>query len=107
MQLEQKRGQLTDRIKAKSRELLGYEMAEEELRLMPYIQYVMMNNQKLDIAKISPEERVILAKWKEIGHVEGGATGLSITKAFWDILTEILWLGYVDLSEATEVQAPE
>ncbi len=37
--MEQKRGQLTDRIKERSKELLGYEMDVKELRLMVYIQY--------------------------------------------------------------------
>ena len=32
------RGQITDEIKAKSKELLGYEIDQKELRLMPYVQ---------------------------------------------------------------------
>lgn len=90
------RGQITETIKAKSKELLGYEIDQKELRLMPYIQYVMMNEQRLDPNKISQEERAILRKWKDAGHVEGGASGLAITKEFWDILNQILWLGYID-----------
>ena len=31
----QKRGQLTDRIKARSAKLLGYEVSQKELGLMP------------------------------------------------------------------------
>lgn len=92
----QKRGQLTDRIKAKSKELLGYEMNVTELRLMPYIQYQMMNEQRIDPWKVNEEDRKILQKWREAGHIEGGASGLGITKEFWDIINEILFLGYVD-----------
>jgi len=33
---EQKRGQLTDRIREKSNELLGYKITQQELRLLPY-----------------------------------------------------------------------
>ena len=33
--MKQLRGQLTDRIKEKSKELLGYEIDTRELRLMP------------------------------------------------------------------------
>ena len=94
----QGRGQLTQRIKDKSKELLGYEIDQRELRLMPYVQYVMMNNQKIDIRHINSEERQILSKWRKAGHIEGGAGGLGITRRFWEILCEILFLGYVDLS---------
>lgn len=93
----QKRGQLTDRIKTKSKELMGYEINVTELRLMPYIVHVMMNSQKIEPIKINQEEREILAKWKEKSWIEGGASGLTISREFWDILTEIVLLGYVDL----------
>jgi hypothetical protein len=93
----QNRGQLTPRIIGKSVELLGYEMNQTELRLMPYIHYVMTNEQKLDISKINQEEREILSKWRKLGYIEGGASGLKITKDFWNVLCEIVFLGYVDI----------
>jgi hypothetical protein len=99
MDSEQKRGQLTQRIKDKSKELLGYEIGVVELRLMPYIQYVMTNDQKIDIQRINSEEREILSKWRKVGHIEGGASGLRITTEFWNIICEIIRLGYVDLSD--------
>lgn len=98
----QRRGMLTERIKKASLELLGYEMCVVELRLMPYIVYVMMNEQKLDPRKINDEERSIFSKWRSKGYVEGGMGGLRITKEFWHILTEIVMLGYVDLGEVSE-----
>ena len=91
------RGFLSDRVLDKSRELFGYGINTTELRLMAYVQYVMCNERKLDIAKVSPPERKILAKWRKVGHIEGGASGLRITKEFWDILCEIIFLAYVDL----------
>ena len=60
-----------------------------------FVQFVMMNEQRLDISKISPDERKILRKWKEEDFIEGGASGLSITKEFWNLMCEILWEGYV------------
>lgn len=96
--MEQLRGQLTSRIKEKSKELFGYEISQVELRLIPYLQYVMINSQKLDINKISPEERKIISKWRAAGYIDGGASGMRITKEFWNIMNEILFLGYVDLS---------
>jgi len=94
---KQGRGELTERVKAKSKELLGYEIDVRELRLMPYVQYTMMNSQKINPQHVNAEEREILSKWRKAGHIDGGATGLGITKEFWNIINEILFLGYVDL----------
>lgn len=95
--MEQKRGQLTNRIKEKSKELLGEEITQTELRIMPYIQYVMTNEQKINPDHLNGEERQILSKWRKKGYIEGGASGLTITKEFWDIICNIIFLGYVDL----------
>ena len=92
-----KRGQLTDRIRLKSNALLGYEICVTELRLMPYIQYLMVNEQRINPSSISLKERDVLSKWRKIGYIEGGASDLLITKEFWDIINEIIFLGYVDI----------
>lgn len=89
------RGRLTPEIEAVAQQRLGHKISQTELRLMPYVQYTMMNEQRLDLRKINQEERAILAKWRSKGWIEGGASGLAITKEFWDALSEILWLGYV------------
>ena len=94
---EQHRGRLSDRIKQKSLELLGYEISQVELRLMPYLQYVMVNDQKLELRKINREERTILSEWRKKGYITGGASLMEISKEFWDIINEIIFLGYVDL----------
>ena len=96
---QQLRGQLTERIKVKSKELLGYEIGVRELRMMPYVQYTMVNSQKLDPNSVNQEERETLSKWRKDGHIEGGAGGMRITEKFWNIICEIIRLGYVDLSE--------
>ena len=95
----QKRGQLTDRIKQKSKELLGYEIDVTELRLMPYIIHTMMNDQRIDPRKCNQADREVLSRWRKAGYIEGGASGLLITKDFWEILCEIVFLGYVDLTD--------
>ena len=95
--MEQGRGQLTDRVKAKAKELLGRDIDVTELRLMPYLQYQMMNEQRIDPAKCNGDDRKILSKWRESGHIKGGAGGLGITKEFWTIINEILFLAYVDI----------
>jgi len=95
--IQQGRGELTAFVKKKSKELLGYEIGLRELRLMPYIQYVMVNEQKLDTNKVNAEERTILRSWKDKGYIKGGASGLQITKDFWDSICEIIFAAYVDI----------
>jgi hypothetical protein len=56
----------------------------------------MVNEQKLDPNHISASERAILRTWKDAGHIEGGATGLAITREFWDFMCEVLFYSYVD-----------
>ena len=57
----------------------------------------MTNEQRIDLNHINKEEREILSKWRKAGHIEGGASGLRITEEFWNIICEIIRLGYVDL----------
>jgi hypothetical protein len=89
------RGQITENIKKTSARLLGYEITQAELRLMPYVQYVMVNGQIIEPRKINSEERQILSKWRAKGWIEGGASGLSMTKEFFCAICEIIWLSYV------------
>ncbi len=88
------RGVLTDKVNIIATKMIGRKITKTELRLIPYIQYVMVNEQKLDINKINSEERQILKQWKDKGYM-GGASGLSITKEFWNFMCEILFEAYV------------
>lgn len=89
------RGMLTSEIQEVAKNLLGREITTTELRLMNYVAYVMVNDQIIVPAKINAEERKILSTWRTEGRIEGGTAGLSITKEFWDAMSEIIWLGYV------------
>ena len=51
------RGMLTDEIRAKSKELLGYEITQVELRLMPYLQYA---EWRAKAAKIKRQEDLFI-----------------------------------------------
>ncbi len=107
--MTQLRGQLTDRIKEKSKSLFGYEISQMELKLIPYLVYTLSNNQQLSRQLIRVEEIEILSKWKKKGYILDGVTDcgrpkisegerLKVTKEFWDIMNEIIYLGYVDLT---------
>ncbi len=89
------RGELTKEVNKIAKKMIDRKITLRELRLIPYIQYVMLNEMRLDIRKINEEEREVLKKWREEGFIEGGASGLSITKEFWDFMCEILFQAYV------------
>ncbi len=89
------RGMLTEEVNKIAEDMIHRKITQIELRLIPYIQYVMVNEQKLDPNRINGDERKILQKWREEGYIEGGASGLSITKEFWKFMSEILFEAYV------------
>lgn len=62
---------------------------------MPYVNHVMLNEQRIDPAKVNSDERAVLQQWREQGHIEGGASGLAITREFWSAISNILWPSYV------------
>ncbi len=62
------RGEVTDAIKEKAKELLGIEkISTVELRLMSYVLHVMVNDQLIDPMKINAKERKILSEWRSLG----------------------------------------
>lgn len=95
MSEKQGRGQLTERVQEKAKELLGEEITLRQLRLMPYLIDCSMNSQKVDMRKVTGEEVAIYNDWCVQGYfdLEG-----RMTKKFWNITTEIVYLAYVDLS---------
>lgn len=93
------RGQLTDDIQNIAVLFLGRKMSTTELRLIPYITYIIVNDQIIDVRKCNEDDRKVLRLWKDAGYMEGGSSGLSITKEFWDFMNEIIWLGYVIYDE--------
>lgn len=92
-------GNLTEKVKIKSKELLGYEISQTELDLIMLIQTLNVNGFSLQSAFNEKEEITILHKWVEAGYIvedvkkEGN---MKITKAFWDITSEIVYLGYFE-----------
>ncbi len=89
------RGTLTDGVKALSKELMGYEIDVTELRLMPYVQYCLMNNDNIDPQHVNRDDRDAFAKWREKGWIADMSTDLSVSSEFYDIMCKILKLGYV------------
>ena len=89
------RGMLTTDIVEVAKLMIGRPITLRELRLIVYVQYVMCNERKIKPQCVNQEEREIMRKWKDEGHIQGGMTGLAITKQFWDFMCEVIFLGYV------------
>jgi len=89
------RGALNDKVQELAQEFLGREITVRELRLYPYLDYTMKNEQKITPSRINQEERDVLRVLKNEGHIEGGASGLAMTKEFYDYINQVLWYSYV------------
>ena len=89
------RGTLSESVKKKSKELFGYEMDQTELRFLPHFQYVMMNDQRINIQQVNAEEMQIIDKWIDAGYIIVAIKGMTITKYFWDKMNEILYIAYI------------
>lgn len=90
------RGKMTDEIQNFMEGFLLRPTSLGELRLIPYLQYQMVNEQRLDPIRINQEERDILSLLRAAGHIDGGASGLGMTKEYWDFCNAVLWMAYVN-----------
>jgi len=100
----QHRGVITKRIQKKSKTLLGYKIESKEFELMGYMQYIMMNDQHLEPTKLSVTDIPIVKRWTDKKYISFTDNNkyVQITKEFWDIINELLYLGYVDIVHEEE-----
>lgn len=90
------RGELNSKVQDIAEKYLGRALkSTTELRLLPYLDSLMKNGQKLDPRKINEEERQLFKELKREGHLAGGICGLQMTKEFYDAIQQILWEAYV------------
>ncbi|MFZ7174001.1 hypothetical protein ACLSYX_04110 [[Pasteurella] aerogenes] len=88
-------GMLTDEIKEKSIHLVGYGINQKELRLMPYLQYCVINDLDIEQRRINSDEREILMNWEKLGFINSPLSDLKIKKSFYDAICELIFIGYV------------
>jgi len=92
------RGVLTDEVKRVSVEQLDYEISRDELRLMPYVQYCIMNTGTIGRTHINRDENRILNDWERKGFIQldSDSQGHDVffTKKFYQAIYEILMVGY-------------
>ena len=93
------RGTLTDKVKAKAVEVLGREISQHELRLMPYVISSMMDYGRLMRERMSDYELDILKDWAKEGLTEGPSGSLKLTEETWVKFAKIVYVGYVALED--------
>ena len=89
------RGALNEDIQKLAKEFLGREITTTELRLYPFLDFTMKNTQRIDPNLVNQADRDIMKVLRAEGHIEGGASGLAMTKEFYDFINQVLWHGYV------------
>ena len=91
------RGKLTGEIKndAYIKNWLGREITVEELRLFPYLQYLAVNNGKIDSKKITPAELMIIEKLEDSGWLETEQR-VKPHRKLWNLMCHVIYMGYVD-----------
>lgn len=72
------------------------------IRLLPYIDYVVKNGGRYDLAKMSPEEVRILDGLASDGYIWDIDEHIFVTREFYDFVCEVLWESYVEKAVACE-----
>jgi len=101
--VNENRGKLTPEIETLGETLLGKKLTKEELRLLPYLDYLSKNCAGIEPCRINQTERDILSAWKQQGFINYSSSPtngyLCIRKDFYDFMNKVLWLAYVDRLE--------
>lgn len=93
------RGVNTLEVQEYAKKFLGRDFMASELRLIPYIQYKMVNERKINFEQINRDENKILVMWRKAGYLEGGRINdpeIRVSKEFWDFMNGVLWLAYAN-----------
>lgn len=78
----------------------GLDLNRINLRLLPYVQYTLMNEGIFDRTKLSREESEIIKELHKAGCLRNRSKGkLQCTSTFWACMNEILYYTYVDYEE--------
>lgn len=93
--IEKGRGRYDEARAEKHKAFLGHDMTQEEIRLIPYIQYCAVNHYTTDRARMSASERKIVNEWQERGWLERFPYIIP-TREFWQFMCDVLFDFYVD-----------
>ncbi|HIY83871.1 hypothetical protein [Rubneribacter sp.] len=91
------RGCLTDELAEKYRMRLGtgYPMTRTELRLIPYLHYLVVNRKRIEMEKIDHNEYAAMSVWICRGWLlDYPGKPVAVSKEFWDTMCDVLWDAY-------------
>ena len=94
-----KRGVLNEGVKNISKNFLGEEITQTELRLYPFLDYIVKNSNYFDRRKINAEEMAIISQREDEGHLVLMGDKLFLTRAFYDYMNAVLAESYVVFKE--------
>lgn len=100
-----KRGALNDAAVAEYKKRTDRDLTREELRLLPFIQYTVMNEGRFKTIFINDAEKKILEELNEAGlvlfrrtHGLIGMYDLAVSDGYWNTLCRVLALTYVHMA---------
>ena len=88
------RGRLTEEVEALALKLLGQDITQEELRLMPYLMDCLLKGVRVEYTNLTQKEEDILELWQAAGWVIDPYHDLVVDSKFYDSLASILKLAY-------------
>lgn len=80
---------------AKHKEFLGRDLTLEDIRLIPYIQYCVVNHNQLDRSEMDANERKLVNDWVERGWLEKFPHVIP-SREFWQFMCDVLFDFYAD-----------
>lgn len=89
------RGILTKEIQEQAKTFLNREITTTELRLYPYLDYVVKNEGCMKFSHVNIDEMYVLGKLLQEGHLKFVGAKIFLTKKFYDFIQNILWKSYV------------
>lgn len=95
MKDQEERGRLSKKAQEIAKNFLGEEITTRELRLYPYIDFCLKNCGIIQREKINSEEVAILEKRQAEGHLKKSGKYITVTRAFYDFIQDILAETYV------------
>ena len=97
-----KRGMLTNEAMGCYREATGRELTQVELRLIPFIQYTVINEGTFDGKKVNNKELAVLDDLENAGLIEycreygrPGMFRIVVSGKYWNAMCDVLKICYV------------
>lgn len=91
--VHKERGAMDEEKAKKYEAFLGHPLTLTEMRLVPYVHYCAVNQERIEREKVSPEEKAILEDWTDKGWCICYPFNVEVAASpeFWKFACDILW----------------